>query len=106
MEELAKAIPDPEMVLALAPEELGSKLLFLLRQRFGTAVFHPNNLMSEVWGRHSRHSYAEGRMPEVNLAMAEAWAWLEAQGLVVTDPEQHGGWLRLSRRARAMSRWL
>jgi uncharacterized protein (TIGR02391 family) len=102
MEELAKVIPDPDMLMALAPEELGSKILFLLRQRFGAGNFHPNNLMSEVWSRHSQHSYAEGRNSEVNLAMAEAWAWLEAQGLIIEDPEQYAGWRRLSRRARSM----
>jgi hypothetical protein len=38
---------------------------------------------------------------EINLALSEAWAWLQAQGLIVPDMEngQHG-WLVLSRRAR------
>jgi hypothetical protein len=33
MLELARAMPDPEMLLSLEPEELGAKLLFLVRRR-------------------------------------------------------------------------
>jgi hypothetical protein len=39
---------------------------------------------------------------EVNQAISEAWAWLEAQGLLIPAPDTNGvgGWLLLSRRAR------
>ena len=38
---------------------------------------------------------------EINLALSEAWAWLQAQGLIVPDMENgQYGWLVLSRRAR------
>jgi hypothetical protein len=33
MYDLPKVMPDPEMVLALQPEELGAKLLFLMQAR-------------------------------------------------------------------------
>jgi hypothetical protein len=33
MIQLYQAIPDPDLLLALEPEELAAKLLFLLRQR-------------------------------------------------------------------------
>jgi uncharacterized protein (TIGR02391 family) len=101
MLELAKAIPDPAMVLALAPEELGSKLLLMLRKRFGIRSFHPNSLIIELWDRHSPHSYPHVRFDEVNLAVSEAWASLEVQGLIVPDHEQDGYRL-LSRRAKAL----
>src|SRR5258708_1665843 len=41
-------------------------------------------------------------MPEVDLALAEAFAWLEAHGLVVPEEGMNGhiGWRHLSRRAR------
>jgi uncharacterized protein (TIGR02391 family) len=41
---------------------------------------------------------------DVNLALAEAWAWLEAQGLIVPASGSNGnnGWRVLSRRARKM----
>jgi uncharacterized protein (TIGR02391 family) len=38
----------------------------------------------------------------IGLALTEAWAWLEAQGLVVPEDDMNGrnGWRRLSRRAQ------
>ena len=50
MYELAGAIPDVEVLLALEPEELGAKLLFLLRKRtFQQNMFLPTNLNAELW---------------------------------------------------------
>jgi hypothetical protein len=51
MKELYAEIPDPDVVLALEPEELGGKLLFLLKRHCATnnrGTFHPGNLISEV----------------------------------------------------------
>jgi uncharacterized protein (TIGR02391 family) len=96
-------------LLALEPEELAAKLLFLIRRRPDLGErYHPNNLDSELWASvHSfRHilSYPREREAEINLAVAEAFAWLEAQGLGVPDSGLNGsnGWKRLSRRARRM----
>jgi hypothetical protein len=47
MQELITAIPDVDTLLALEPEELGAKLLFILRGR-REAQFHPGNLKSDV----------------------------------------------------------
>jgi hypothetical protein len=41
--ELPRVIPDVQMLLALPPEELAAKMLFLLRKR-GEAMFHHGNL--------------------------------------------------------------
>jgi hypothetical protein len=49
MMQLPNAIPDVEVLLDLTPEELGSKMLFLLRQ-WGQATFHPYNMSGELWG--------------------------------------------------------
>ncbi|NBJ12567.1 TIGR02391 family protein [Microvirga sp. SYSU G3D207] len=83
-----------EVLLALEPEELGAKILFNLRSRFGHNMFHSNNLASEL--------PTEYQAPEVQLAISEAWAWLTAQGFVVPEPGTNGqrGWSRLSRRAK------
>ncbi len=48
MIQLYQAIPDPDLLLALEPEELATKLLFLLRQR-GEPMFHPGNLQNEPY---------------------------------------------------------
>ena len=103
---LAAAIHDPNMVLAMEPEELGAKLLFLVRKggMQGVGIFHPGNLADEShdgwtpWGGPSPY---KGRQNEIGLAVAEAFAWLEAQGLIVPAEGINGtnGFRRFSRRA-------
>ncbi len=45
MLQLRQTIPDPEALLALEPEELAAKLLFLIRGRSDLgARYHPGNL--------------------------------------------------------------
>lgn len=85
MIQLVRAIPDVEMLLSVSPEELGAKMLFLLRQR-GEPMFHPNGLQQELWREDPNGGYAgypRQRAAEIELAIAEAWAWLSAQGLVL-----------------------
>jgi uncharacterized protein (TIGR02391 family) len=105
MIQLVRAIPDIDIVLSLQPEELGVKLLFLLRQR-GEPRFHPFNLQGELWFRdpsRGLQGYPREREEEIKLALSEARAWLHAQGLLVDDNSSgQPGWLRLSRRAKAM----
>lgn len=107
MFELIRVIPDAEVLVKLEPEELGAKLLFLLRKRqFARDIFHPANLNREL----RAESYTPGQQTlyprehaeVIDLALIEAWAWLEAQGLVIPAGEPNGGngWRRLSRRAR------
>jgi hypothetical protein len=107
MYELTQVIRDPDVLLALEPEELGAKLLFLLRKKsFQRDMFHPGNLNNELWSAVSlpgqEHPYPSNRRDAIDAALAEAWAWLEAQGLVVPAADTNGrnGWRILSRRAR------
>jgi hypothetical protein len=56
MYELPATIPDAHLLLALEPEELGAKMLFLLRKRQEKANqtqtdFHLSNLLGELWQR-------------------------------------------------------
>ncbi|MGA8621957.1 MAG: hypothetical protein WB660_25960 [Candidatus Sulfotelmatobacter sp.] len=102
MYELPRTILDVKMLLAPAPEEIGSTILFLLKKR-NEAKFHTGNLQKELWVhfhvRPAAISTAERK--RINLALSEAWAWLRAQGLIVPDMENgQYGWLVLSRRAR------
>src|SRR5258708_18949516 len=104
MNELPRIIPDVQMLLALTPEELAEKMLFLLKKR-NDAKFHPGNLQKELWGHFTsgQPQYPRHRENEINLALSEAWGWLHAQGLIVSDMENgQYGWVQLSRRARAM----
>jgi uncharacterized protein (TIGR02391 family) len=105
MLQLLIAIPDPAVLLALEPEELAGKMLFLLRGRHDAAHFNMSNLRSELWNPHlvQGAGYPQNQKREIDLAIAEALAWLEAQGLIVPAEGMNGsnGWRNPSRRARA-----
>jgi hypothetical protein len=107
MYELAQVIPDAGVLLQLEPEELGAKLLFLLRKRrFQNGMFSSASLFRELWPRTTMPGqttpYPPDKRDALELAWLEAWAWLEAQGLIVPAGESNGqhGWRVLSRRAR------
>ena len=108
MHELYQAIEDPEAVLALEPEELGATLLFLLRDRVtrqdSRELIHPQNLIGQVGYRDASRGisgYPLDKVAAVRRAVAEAFAWLTAQGLLIpaTDSNASAGWMILSRRA-------
>jgi len=95
------------VLLSIEPGELGAKLLFLLRRRtFQLNMFLPFSLTAElsplamVPGQ--QPPYDPNRRAEIETALTEAWAWLEAQGLIVPAADMNGrnGWRILSRRAK------
>jgi uncharacterized protein (TIGR02391 family) len=107
MYEILREIPDVFVLLTLEPEELAAKMLFLLRKR-GSPSAMLNNLENELWPSGyvpaNQPAYPREKREEVALALSEAWAWLEAQGLIVPVFGANGqnGWRVLSRRARKM----
>jgi uncharacterized protein (TIGR02391 family) len=107
MFELSTTIHDPAVLLALEPEELGAKILFLLRKRRqNEQPFFFSNLLNELWPYNllpgQQPPYPPAQKNEINLALSEAWSWLVAQGLLVSAPGQMSGsdGMVLSRRAK------
>jgi uncharacterized protein (TIGR02391 family) len=107
MHELAQLFTDPEVLLRLEPEELGAKLLFLLRKRsFQRNMFMPSQVSAELWPQSyipgQQTAYPREKRDAMEIALTEAYSWLEAQGLIVPAPESNGahGWKILSRRAK------
>src|ERR1700679_2398444 len=105
--ELAHAIPNCEVVLALEPEELGAKILFVLRNRqHHRGEFSLTSEIGALWPLSlvpgQQPPYPANRRADIELAMTEAWSWLEAQGLLIPALDGNGrnGWRVLSRRAR------
>lgn len=99
---ISQVIPDADVFLALEPEELGAKLLFVIRNEFKGKMFHPGNITGEIFESNSNtEGYPRARQPEIELALTEALMWLESQVLIVPEPGMNGGngWRRLSRRA-------
>jgi len=106
MRDICTAIPDPDVLLSLSPEELAGKLLFLIRRRLKHGErFNLGNLSGEIWNYYpslpgQQPLYPPQFRDSVNLALAEAWGWLRAQGLVVESVDSGAaGWYQLSRRA-------
>jgi hypothetical protein len=76
MRQLIQAIPDVTAFLALEPEELASKILFLIGR--GAGHFHPGNSTGEIWSSNIGLGPPvewQQQEKEVNLALTEAFAW-------------------------------
>lgn len=107
MHELYQLFPDPDDLLAMEPEELGARMLFLVRERLSRdrRPLHPGNMIGEVGYRDASRGvtgYPTQRVEELQRAVAEAFSWLEVQGFLVPATDntaRSSGWMTLSRRA-------
>lgn len=102
MNTLTSLIPDVNMLLELAPEELAEILLQLANEHKQNGLIHPQALLTQINGtREEADGYPQNRREDAELAFSEAWNWLAVQGLLVPDTGTNGnnGWMRLSRRA-------
>jgi uncharacterized protein (TIGR02391 family) len=104
MATLENLIPDVEVLLALAPEELAWPVLQVAHANSQNGAFHPDGAFASGSGQGMAFTasppYDPRRADEVDLAVTEALAWLTSNGLVVRAAGYNGGagWLRLSRR--------
>ena len=108
---LADLIPDPDALLALEPDELGLRMLPLLTAwRYPGSQLQASTFIASIVGARQDHGYAgqypADRRSEIDLALREAWAWLEGEALLIADP----AWVEphtirmLSRRARQLAK--
>jgi uncharacterized protein (TIGR02391 family) len=96
-------IPDPEVLIALEPEELGGVLLRVYADDQGTgSLFSPNQAALNAF-QINPPRYPEQYKHSVLLAMAEATQWLEAAGLVMQAPGQSANYKTLTRRGRRLA---
>jgi len=100
---LSSLISSADDLLALEVEELAGILLVHLNS-YGDGG---GNSVAQ-WGKINQHNFFNeldhlpeypGRQPEVNLALMEAWSWLQGESLLVPSP---AGWFHLSRRAKQL----
>lgn len=105
MKELYTAIPDPDALLALKPEELGAQILLLLRER-GERTFSLVGIVHDLnqMNVSDETGYPRARMREIERALTEAFCWLEAQVLIVPPDWENGrnGYRTLSRRGGSL----
>lgn len=101
MKSIASRIESVELLEALEPEELGMHLLAILRDDPGQQGMHilTNSLQPLVAG------YPADRQGVAMDLVAEAWAWLESQALLVPARSQigHAPWRVISRRGRSLT---
>jgi uncharacterized protein (TIGR02391 family) len=110
MYELAKMFPTPDALLALEPDVLGAKILAFLCKRpphQNQGMFLLGSLIAELWPYPTlpgyQYPFPQNKRPEIDLAIGAAWAWLEAERLLIPAPDTNGrnGWRVLGRRARS-----
>src|SRR5438874_1994941 len=99
MSALDKFLPDPEMLLALEPEDLAGYLLEYLNNLPSSELANLNryNFIS-----HERvQNYPPRHQQTILSALMEAWVWLEREGLLIPKPGAQGDWREISRRGKA-----
>jgi uncharacterized protein (TIGR02391 family) len=111
MTQLVELFPDPDVLCALEPYELGLRILPVL------AAFKPYTPLYDAsqLGLQSFLDLTLGRGPqpvgqypierkrEVEEALREAWCWLESAGLLVSSPQYKDPVRQLSRKARQLA---
>jgi uncharacterized protein (TIGR02391 family) len=92
---LKSALPDPEVLLSLTPEELAGVLLPILSCQGGNLSAY--NFVNEL--HQMQEVYPRTHVNGIGKAIMEAWTWLMTQGLLAPDPRQSSGdWVFVTRR--------
>jgi uncharacterized protein (TIGR02391 family) len=107
MARLIDLVPDADTLLRLAPEELA---FYVLRAARDSAQQNQNMILQSVvdglgvpLGGQGK-CYEQRHLGDIEIAVTEAWAWLENQLYLVAAPGINGtrGWRVLGRRAKAI----
>jgi len=105
MATLTSLIPDVDVLISLATEELAETVLHLAAGHRQNKLAHLQFITSQINGaRGDDNGYPQNRRNDAELAVAEAWNWLLVQGLLIPEPGYNGGngFMLLSRRAQSL----
>lgn len=105
MDTLTSLIPDVDVLMSLAPEELAEVVLRLAAEHRQNNLIHLQSISSQIDGAPGTNSgYPQNRRMDAELALAEAWNWLVVNGLLILEPGYNGtnGYMLLSRRAQTL----
>lgn len=105
MPRLDQVVPDHEVLLALAPEELAPILLKWGAESIQNGIFAPMNLAPKYRDPgQAGEGYPHSAQKEIDRAMAEAWEWLRIHIAIVPAPGMNGtnGFVMLSRRGERL----
>jgi uncharacterized protein (TIGR02391 family) len=106
MTTLYDLVPDVDVLLAMAPEELAPILLRLAKQNQQNGMFLLSSATQNyTFGPNTPNQYPSTKRNDVDVALAEAWNWLQVNSLIVpaSEPNGRNGWCVLSRRGVAIS---
>lgn len=95
-------VPDVDVLLQLATEEIAEILLRLAHEHKQNGLIHPQALLQQIHGTPGvLEGYPQNRKREAELAISEAWNWLAVQGMLIPEPGVNGnnGFMMFSRRA-------
>lgn len=103
MATLTSLIPDVEVLLSLAPEDLAEVVLQLAVEHRQNKLAHLQSIASQIDGTPgANNGYPQIRRKDAELVLAEAWNWLLVHGLLIPEPGMNGnnGYVLLSRRGQ------
>ena len=97
MSNLRQFVSDSQVLLSLAPEELGPQVLKAAASRMQNDMFQRADIARFAG------EYPPQHQADVEIAITEAWRWLEIQLFILPAPGVNGthGWFVLGRRGRA-----
>jgi uncharacterized protein (TIGR02391 family) len=95
---LRARVPDAEILISLAVEEVASQLL----QAIGPQMLRGNSMAHRDDISRFAGEYPQQRQGDAELVMNEAWRWLELNLFILPSPGINGthGWFVLGRRGR------
>lgn len=100
---LHHVFPNVRNLLALEVEEVAEVIMTVLPSSWQNAarLFSVGTITSPSFPI-AGGAYPDAARRDVNLLIAEGLGWLEAQSLVIPDPEQAASWRVLTRRGREL----
>lgn len=101
MTTISELIPDARILVSLPPEKVGRALMICARSQMQNAMFVPSSV---TIGPHEAGYASPNLGREVQVALAEAWHWLELNMLIMPEPGVNGrnGWKIFTRRGEAL----
>ncbi|HDY66945.1 MAG TPA: TIGR02391 family protein [Candidatus Scalindua sp.] len=83
-------IPDADVLINLAPEELAYSLLQVASENLQSGQVYRDEIISINQQLGSKQPYDQQQKPEVELALIEALHWLEINALILPAPGTNG----------------
>jgi len=104
---LADLIPDARLLLSLPTEQVGLQLLKLAAKNLQNGIFSKDGVAGRdnlFGGNHYQQgaTYPQTNANEIELAVGEAWQWLENNLLIIPAPAPNNSFKRLTRRGHAI----